>query len=63
MNVGDIIAVEVGWYRSFVFLPTRTVSNRWVWGRCYKRIVWIYTGFADEPYAQYGSLFDVLKDE
>lgn len=57
-----IVDVDPDWHPSFVFLPHRTVGNKWVWGKCYKRIVWRYTGtgFHTEPFREYGTLFDVL---
>lgn len=59
---GDVVAVEHDWVKTFVLLPHRTVSRRWVWLKSvYVRRVWVYTGFVDEPETQYGDLFDVLK--
>lgn len=59
---GDVVSVEHDWVRTFVLLPHRTVSGRWVWLKSvYVRRVWVYTGFIDEPETQYGDLFDVLR--
>lgn len=61
MQQGEIVSVQIDWWPSFALLPHRTVSGKWImWRRCYKRIVWRYTGFADEPFTEYGELFDVL---
>jgi hypothetical protein len=63
IKVNDIVAVEHDWVKTFVLLPHRTVSNKWVWFKqVYCRRVWIYTGFVDEPVTQYGDLFDLLKE-
>jgi hypothetical protein len=59
---GDIVDIEHNWTATFVFLPRRTISNRWVWfKKVYCRRVWVYTGFIDEPETHYGELFDVIK--
>ena len=59
--VGELTSIEIGWYESFVFLPHRTISGRWVWWeKIYKRRVWRCTGFVDEPFTEYGDLFDLL---
>lgn len=59
--MGTVTAVEHDWVPTFVFLPHRTVSGRWVWlKKVYIRRVWVYTGFVDEPETQYGDIFDVL---
>lgn len=60
MQAGDLVTVQIGWWPSFAVFPHRTVSNKWIWGRCYKRIVWRYTGFTDEPFTEYGNAFDIL---
>ena len=61
LYLGTVTAVEHDWVRTFVFLPHRTVSGRWVWlKKIYIRRVWVYTGFIDEPETQYGDIFDVL---
>jgi hypothetical protein len=61
MDSGDIVAIEIDWWPSFALLPHRTVGGKWIfWQRCYKRIVWRYTGFTDEPFTEYGELFDVI---
>lgn len=58
---GYITVVEVNWYESFALLPHKTISGRWVWlEKIYKRRVWKCTGFADEPFTEYGELFDLL---
>lgn len=59
---GDIIAVEHDWCKSFAIVPHKTISGQYVWLKSiYKRRVWVYTGFVDEPVTQYGELFDILK--
>ena len=64
INTGEITFVDK-WQRTFAILPKRTISGRMVWLKTiYRRRVWIYTGFIDEPDGfQYGDLFDMLKDE
>ena len=63
IEVGDVVAVEHDWVRSFALLPHRTIGRRWVWLQpVYVRRVWIYTGFVDEPETQYANLFDILGD-
>lgn len=60
--MGSVTAIEHGWVKTFVFLPRKTVSNRWVWlKKVYMRRVWVYTGFVDEPFTQYGDILDVLR--
>lgn len=60
---GDVVSIEHNWAKTFVFLPHRTISGKWVWlCRVYCRRVWVYTGFVDEPETQYGDLFDILRD-
>lgn len=63
IKYGEVVGIEIDWYPSFALLPRRTVSNKWIWGKCYKRIVWCYNGFTDEPFTQYGDLFDLLSYE
>jgi hypothetical protein len=58
---GDLVAVQIDWWKSFVIFPHKSITNNWIWGSCYKRIVWRYTGFIDEPFTEYGTLFDVLQ--
>ena len=63
INTGEITFVDK-WQKTFAILPKRTISGRIVWLKpIYRRRVWIYTGFIDEPDVQYGDLFDMLKDE
>lgn len=57
---GMLVTVQHDWWRSFALFPHRTISDKWIWGRCYKRVVWRYTGFTDEPFTEYGTLFDVM---
>jgi hypothetical protein len=63
IKIGTITAVEIDWWKSYAWLPHKTISGRWVWLELvYKRRVWVYTGFVDEPETQYGTLFDMLED-
>ena len=63
INAGEITFVDK-WQKTFAILPKRTISGHMVWLKTiYRRRVWIYTGFIDEPDVQYGDLFDMLKDE
>ena len=63
IKAGEITFVDK-WQKTFAILPKRTISGRIVWLKpIYRRRVWIYTGFIDEPDVQYGDLFDMLKDE
>lgn len=59
-ELGDVVAVEHGWVSSLAIIPRQTISGTWIWGRAYRRLVWVYTGFVDEPETQWGTLFDVL---
>jgi hypothetical protein len=62
IKYGDYTGVEQNWTEMFAIIPRRTVRNRLVWlKKIYTRRVWIYTGFADEPFTEYGDMFDVLK--
>jgi len=61
MPVDYITCIEVNWYESFALLPHKTIAGKWVWFRkIFKRRVWKCTGFADEPFTEYGELFDLL---
>lgn len=61
---GNITTIQHDWWKSFALLPHKTVSGRYVWLRpIYKRVVWMYTGFVDEPVTQYGDMFDILKNQ
>jgi hypothetical protein len=61
IKIGDVVHVDQDWHPVFLIVPRRGVSRRWIWGRQYRRRVWIYTGFVDEPDTQYGTLFDILR--
>jgi hypothetical protein len=61
IKTGYVTHVDQDWHPVFLIVPRRGVSRRWIWGRQYRRRVWIYTGFVDEPYTQYGTLFDILR--
>ncbi len=64
ITTGDVVSVEHDWVKTFVLLPHRTISGKWVWLRTvYCRRVWVYTGFVDEPETQYAELFDVLGEK
>lgn len=58
---GDMTSVERPWHSVFLILPRRSINDRWIWGQAYRRRVWIYTGFIDEPQSQYGTMFDVMR--
>jgi hypothetical protein len=60
MSDGDLISVQINWWPSWAVFPHRSVSGNWIWGKCYKRVVWRYTGFSDEPFTEYGNAFDIL---
>jgi hypothetical protein len=61
IKYGDYTGVEQDWTEMFAIIPRRTVSNRLVWlKKIYTRRVWMYTGFVDEPFTEYGDMFDVL---
>ena len=63
MSKYELTTVQIDWWPSFALWPARTISGRWIWLRkCYKRIVWRYTGFVDEPFTEYATMFDILKD-
>lgn len=53
------------WTPYFAWLPVKTVSGKYVWGRkIYKRKFWIVwgTGFHMEPEVEYAELFDILEN-
>ncbi len=58
---GDITNVERPWHPVFLIRPRRSINNQWIWGQVYRRRVWIYTGFIDEPQSQYGTMFDIMR--
>jgi len=60
---GELVSVQHNWWKSFAIFPHRTISKKWVWLKpVYKRVVWRYTGFTDEPFTEYGEFFDVIKN-
>lgn len=63
-EINKIVAVQINWWPSFALFPHRTIGGQWIWFRkCYKRIVWRYTGFTDEPFTEYATMFDILAEE
>jgi hypothetical protein len=59
---GELIFVERDWVPFFPIFPRKTINDEWAWLRkIYSRRVWRSTGFAQEPYTEYGDIFDVLK--
>jgi hypothetical protein len=64
MEVGDLSHIQHTWFKTFAFLPHRTVTGRWVWMQfIYQRVVWRYTGFVDEPFDEYADLLEVLAND
>lgn len=64
MEKGELVSVQVPWWPSFALLPHRTVGKKWIWLKpVYKRIVWRYTGFTDEPFTEYGTLVEILRGD
>lgn len=62
IETGTIMRVQQPWYQTWALMPHCTVSGQWRWlCRIYRRRVWVYTGFIDEPKTQWGDLFDVLR--
>lgn len=60
---GTLIRIQFDWWKSYAILPHKMISGKWIWGKTvYKRVVWRYTGFVDEPFTEYGTIFDVLND-
>lgn len=57
---GYLLYEPLDWKEHFVILPRRTISERWVWGHCFYRTVWVSHGMGDEPETEYGDIFDVL---
>lgn len=63
LKIGDVVAIEHNWVKTFALLPRKTTNKKYVWLKTiYKRRAWVYTGFIDEPETQYAELFDILKD-
>lgn len=53
------------WHEVFAWWPVRTVSGKRVWlKKVYKQKFWIVWGqsFHMEPCVEYGTLFDILKE-
>lgn len=61
---GHLSYQPLDWKRHFVIVPRRTISNRWVWGHCFSRIVFVTAmsvyGPCDDQETEYGDMFDVL---
>lgn len=50
------------WQPFFAVWPRVTTEQSHVWGRCYRRRVWIYTGLEAWPQGwQYATVFDILR--
>jgi hypothetical protein len=61
-EIGDIVSIETGWKKTFAFWPRRTAKGQLIWFRTlYKRRIWCYNGFTDEPDTQYATFFDILR--
>jgi hypothetical protein len=61
IQIKDYTGTE-SWQPCFVLWPRRSLSGGWLWlTRAYTRRVWQYTGFIDEPFQEYGNIFDVIK--
>lgn len=61
---GTLTQVRVPWKKTFVIIPRRTINRQWVWfGQAYVRRVWRYIGLTDEPFTEFGTLFDVINDQ
>ena len=59
-----LVNIEINWYKTFAFLPHRTINCEWVWLQyCYKRIVWRSTIFHIEPFTEYAQILDILTDD
>lgn len=63
MSKYELTTVQIDWWPSFAVFPHRTITGEWIWFRtCYKRIVWRYTGFVDEPFTEYATMFEILAE-
>lgn len=54
------------WREVFVFLPRRSISGKLLFlEKAYKRRYWAVwgTGFHMEPHDEFGTLFDILKED
>ena len=59
---GDLISIERPWTEFYAITPVRTITCKWVYmEKAFKRRVWRSTGFAQEPYTEYATLFDMLR--
>jgi len=59
--INELVTVQIDWWPSFAVFPHRTITGQWIWFRkCYKRIVWRYTGMHEEPFTEYATMFDIL---
>lgn len=54
--------VDTPWAKTFVVVPRRTVSRKWIWGNCYYRKVYVTYGIGFEPEHEYGNMFDVIQN-
>jgi hypothetical protein len=60
---GRLISVQRSWKEKYALLPRRTISGHWVWlTKVFERRVWRSTGFAEEPYTEYATIFEIIVD-
>lgn len=51
------------WIEIFVWYPVKLKNGKWIWfSKCYRRKIWVYSGFVDEPFYEFGTLFDVIQN-
>lgn len=64
LKTGDVTCLISDWEPYFPLFPVKRKDGKRAWfTRIYRRRVMVYTGFIDEPEWQYGTIFDVLRDE
>lgn len=61
--LNTLVSIQHDWWPSFALFPHKTISGKFIWLKpCYKRVVWRYTGFTDEPFTEYATVLDILAD-
>jgi hypothetical protein len=59
---GRLMSIECPWQPTYLFFPRKSVSQKWIYGSAFRRRVWRSSGFTEEPYTEYGTAFDIIRN-